>query len=74
MKTSDAEWGKALWDWITNTLLPSAGILVEFEVEDLMRLAQKHGRAKKVDYDPAVHGPMDGVEAGEQIWWWGDEP
>jgi hypothetical protein len=70
--TSDAEWGRVLWDWLRE-MLPDAGCCVEFDTEDLMRLAEKHGRARKVKYDPAIHGDISDVEPGDEIWAWGDD-
>lgn len=69
---ADAQWGRVLWDWLRE-MLPDAGVCLEFDTEDLMRLAQKHGRAQRVTYDPKVHGELD-AEPGSEIWWWGDEP
>jgi hypothetical protein len=43
----EREWGCVLWDWLRE-MLPDAGCCVEFDTEDLMRLAEKHGRARKV--------------------------
>lgn len=71
-RTSDAEWGKALWDWIRERL-SGGGCFVGFDPEDLMKLAEKHGRARKVRYHPDVHGEFIEAEPGEEIWWWGDD-
>ena len=68
----EREWGCVLWDWLRE-MLPDAGCCVEFDTEDLMRLAEKHGRAGKVKYDPAIHGDISDAEPGDEIWWWGDD-
>ena len=69
---SDAEWGRALWDWLRE-MLPDAGLFVEFDTEELMQLAEKNGRARRVKYDPRLHGSICEVEPGDEIWWWGDD-
>ena len=71
LHSSDAEWGRALWDWLRE-MLPDAGCCIEFDTEDMMKLAQKHGRAKRVEYNPDIHGRIEDVETGDEIWWWGD--
>ena len=68
---SDAEWGRVLWDWLRE-MLPDAGCCLEFDTEDLMRLAEKHGRARRVKYDPHLHGEICDAYPGNEIWWWGD--
>lgn len=68
---SDAEWGRALWDWLRE-MLPDAGCCLEFDTDDLMRLAEKHGRAKRIIFNPEIHGFVD-AEPGDEIWWWGDD-
>lgn len=68
---SDVEWGRVLWDWLRE-MLPDAGFCMEFDTEDLMRLAEKHGRAKRVIFNPEIHGFID-AEPGDEIWWWGDD-
>lgn len=68
---ADAAWGRALWDWIRE-MLPNAGLCIEIDTEELMKLAEKHAKAKKVKYDPAVHGDNIEAEPGSEIWWWGD--
>ncbi len=73
-KTDDAEWGRVLWKWLRD-MLPDAGYCVEFDTEELLNLAKCHGRARKVKYDPDVHGGgMCDSEPGDEIWWWGDDP
>jgi hypothetical protein len=69
--STDAEWGKALWNYLRD-LLADAGCCFEIDPEDLMHLAAQHGRAKKVIYNPAIHGEID-TEPGSEIWWWGDD-
>lgn len=70
---SDAEWGRVLWDWLRE-MLPYSGCCLEIDTEDLMRLAEKHGRARKVEYNPDIHGGgMCDAEPGDEIWWWGDQ-
>lgn len=68
----DSEWGRVLWNWLRE-MLPDAGCCVEFDTEDLMKLAEKHGRAKRVKYDPRIHAGICDVDPGEEIWWWGDD-
>jgi len=68
---SDAEWGRVLWDWLRE-MLPDAGCILEFDTLDLMRLAEKHGRARRVKYDPHRHGEICDAYPGNEIWWWGD--
>lgn len=68
---SDAEWGLVLWNWIRE-MLPDADCYLEIDMEELMKLAEKHGRARKVKYDPATHGGICDVNPGDEIWWWGD--
>lgn len=53
-------------------LLPDAGCCVEFDTDELMRLAQKHGRARRVKYEPSLHAGICDVDPGDEIWWWGD--
>jgi hypothetical protein len=36
--------------------------------EDFMPLAEKHGLAQRVPYDPETHGEIDADE-GVMIWW-----
>jgi hypothetical protein len=69
---SDAEWGRALWDWLRE-MLPDAGCCMEFDTDDLMKLAEKHGRSQRVKYDPHMHGGICDVDPGDEIWWWGDD-
>jgi len=40
------------------------------EDERIMEIAEKHGLARRVEYDPARHGEVD-AEPGAGIWWWG---
>ena len=40
--------------------------------DDLMKLAEKHGRAKRVVFDPEIHGCIEEAEPGSEIWYWGD--
>jgi hypothetical protein len=68
----DAEWGRALWDWLRE-MLPDAGCCLEFDTDDLMRLAEKHGRARRVKYEPHMHVGICGADPGDEIWWWGDD-
>jgi hypothetical protein len=69
---SDAEWGRVLWDWLRE-MLPDAGCCLELDTDDLMRLAEKHGRSKRVKYNPDIHGTVEDSEPGDEIWWWGDD-
>lgn len=38
--------------------------------ERIMEIAEKHGLARRVKYDPALHGNVD-AETGADIWFWG---
>lgn len=69
--SAENKWGNVLWDWLRE-MLSDAGCCVEFDTEDLMQLAAKHGKAKKVKYDPRLHKEICDVDPGEEIWWWGD--
>ena len=69
---SDAEWGHVLWDWLRE-MLPDAGCCLEFDTEELMKLAEKHGRASRVKYEPRIHGGICDANPGDEIWWWGDD-
>jgi hypothetical protein len=40
------------------------------EDERIMEIAEKHGLAKRAEYDPKIHEPLD-VEPGDGIWLWG---
>ena len=67
---SDAEWGRALWDWLREKL-PQEAVGLELDREELLQFAAKHGRARKVKFDQEIHGFID-AEPGDEIWWWGD--
>lgn len=58
---SDAAWGRAIWDWLREML-----------TEDLMKLAERHSRARRVKYNPDLHGGICDAEPGDEIWWWGE--
>jgi hypothetical protein len=71
--STDAQWGRALWDFLREKL-PGADLYMEIDTEDLLRLAQEHGRVRKVKYNPDLHGGgMCDAEPGQEIWWWGDK-
>jgi hypothetical protein len=44
----------------------------EIELEELLGIAKKHSLVKYLPYDPEIHGDIQTVDKGVNIWWWGD--
>ena len=81
MDTRDYEkFGRAVWEWATGQT-PMTGEqgtwhvdIFEFEESAaLMKMAQDAGLVRQVEYDPAKHSEIEDVEAGDTIWYWGEE-
>ena len=64
------EFGKDMWDWIKEH---GEYVFAMEESEEIMMIAEKHGLAKRVTYDPEIHTNIHGdADPGDEIWWYGD--
>jgi len=42
--------------------------------EAMFDIAAKYDMVIRVEYDPALHGKLNGdYEVGDEIWWWGED-
>jgi len=70
MKKDICGFGKDVWEWVKE----QGGDIFEHEdSEVIMEIAEKHGLAKRVIYDPEKHGDISMADPGEEIWWFGDD-
>ena len=68
MKKNMEEFGEAIWAWIKGR----GGEIFEYEdSEEIMEIAERHGLADRVNYDPKIHGDIN-ADPGDEIWWFGD--
>lgn len=60
--------GEAIWAWIKSR----GGEIFEHEdSEEIMEIAERHGLAERVIYNPKIHGEID-AEPGNIIWYFGE--
>ena len=63
-----AAFGRAIFEAVTENV--AQGYIGEQEHE-ILEIAERHGLAKQVKYDPKKHGPITDVEPGDTCWVWG---
>jgi hypothetical protein len=63
--------GREIFNLVTERV---ANMTIDEGDEDIMEIAVRNGLAKKVPYDPELHGDVLEAEPGQSIWWWGGTP
>lgn len=61
--------GQDIWDWIKSR---NGNVFQHPDSSTVMMIAEKHGLAQLVAYNPAKHGLncYDKHRPGDEIWWW----